>query len=266
MVSGQEIVKLPMIDSAWVVVLAADHARILSSLGIENVPAPSVAERARLRDKAAVGPWADLMVTPIAGHLGVAWPKGVAGSIWSPLRGTNGIIGVIGCGAHDRESAEPIAELLSAVTTYGSIVGSLVAPGLDARRAADITRARIRSIVNEGAFSPFFQPIVDLDTEQVVGHEALTRFSDGTPPNVVFDLARSAGMSVELEIATLTRGSRRVTGPTRDGLRGTECLPGPARARYLFVLTVRAIAVELSTCRFTDSCRSKAPRPAIVVV
>jgi EAL domain-containing protein (putative c-di-GMP-specific phosphodiesterase class I) len=58
--------------------------------------------------------------------------------------------------------------------------------------------------VNEGAFSPFFQPIVDLDTEQVVGHEALTRFSDGTPPNVVFDLARSAGMSVELEIATLT--------------------------------------------------------------
>jgi hypothetical protein len=204
MVSGQEIVKLPMIDSAWVVVLAADHARILSSLGIENVPAPSVAERARLRDKAAVGPWADLMVTPIAGHLGVAWPKGVAGSIWSPLRGTNGIIGVIGCGAHDRESAEPIAELLSAVTTYGSIVGSLVAPGLDARRAADITRARIRSIVNEGAFSPFFQPIVDLDTEQVVGHEALTRFSDGTPPNVVFDLARSAGMSVELEIATLT--------------------------------------------------------------
>ena len=245
----QEIVKLPMVNSAWVVVFAADNARILSSVGIENVPEPSVVETALLRDKAAAAPWADLIVTPIAGDQEVAWPKGVAGSIWSPLRGTNGIIGVIGCGTHDRDSAEPIAELLSAVTTYGSIVNSLVAPGLDARRAADITRARIRSIVNEGAFSPFFQPIVDLDSEQVVGYEALTRFSDGTPPNVVFDLATSAGMSVELKIATLTAAvdaSRVLPATAYVGLNVSPALLDEVALRHLIAGIDRPVVIEIT--------------------
>ena len=41
-----------------------------------------------------------------------------------------------------------------------------------------------------------------LDTH--VGYEALTRFSNGTAPDLVFAEARAAGLEADLEVATLT--------------------------------------------------------------
>ena len=51
-----------------------------------------------------------------------------------------------------------------------------------------------------------------------VGYEALTRFVDGTAPDLVFADARAAGLEADLELATLgaaiaaATGSRRVRG------------------------------------------------------
>ena len=59
------------------------------------------------------------------------------------------------------------------------------------------------SVIDAAAFTPFFQPIVDLWDGSVVGHEALTRFTDGRPPNVVFGVAARAGLGIELEVACL---------------------------------------------------------------
>jgi EAL domain-containing protein (putative c-di-GMP-specific phosphodiesterase class I) len=46
------------------------------------------------------------------------------------------------------------------------------------------------------------QPIVDLESGAILAYEALTRFADGTGPEVVFAEAARAGMSVALESAT----------------------------------------------------------------
>lgn len=48
-----------------------------------------------------------------------------------------------------------------------------------------------------------FQPIVELAGRAVVGYEALTRFTDGRPPNEVFAEATRCGLTLDLEAATL---------------------------------------------------------------
>lgn len=49
---------------------------------------------------------------------------------------------------------------------------------------------------------PVFQAVVDLESGETLAYEALTRFTDGTPPDVIFAEAAAAGMSIPLEAAT----------------------------------------------------------------
>ena len=63
-------------------------------------------------------------------------------------------------------------------------------------------RARIRSVMENGELEIVFQPIVDLDSRDVVGHEALSRFA-GRPtrgPEQWFSEAHAVGLGAELEL------------------------------------------------------------------
>ena len=58
-------------------------------------------------------------------------------------------------------------------------------------------------VLEQQAFHPVFQPIRDIDTNCIKGYEALTRFADGTPPDVRFEDAELAGLGAQFECATL---------------------------------------------------------------
>lgn len=94
------------------------------------------------------------------------------------------------------------------------IVHESTAAEANDRAISRIARRRIEAILRDGSFEPFFQPIVDLQTGRVVGHEALTRFADGTRPDLVFELASTAGLGVDLEVATIAAA-----------IRASACLP-----------------------------------------
>jgi len=64
-------------------------------------------------------------------------------------------------------------------------------------------RDLIDQVIADQAFQPVFQPVVDLETQEVVAFEALTRFEDGTPPEVLFQEAAETGVAVALEHATV---------------------------------------------------------------
>ena len=68
-------------------------------------------------------------------------------------------------------------------------------------------------------FRTVFQPIFDLEREQVVGYEALTRFLDGTAPERRLAEALSSGSGLEFELA-LTQASIAASGalPTHTWL------------------------------------------------
>ena len=205
-----EIVTLAGIDSAWAIALAGDRGRILAEAGMvaRVLAAGTTVPDARadyLRERAARGPWTEVWrARPEDGTYGERISlSGLHSAGYAPLRGPGGVIGVIGFGSHDPAHAGQIIERLPALATFGSIVGSLVAPGLEVHDREAGARADILAIIETGAYTPVFQPIVDLATRAVLGYEALTRFADGSPPDEVFAAAARSGLAVELEAATL---------------------------------------------------------------
>ena len=95
------------------------------------------------------------------------------------------------------------------------LAANLAALAIDRARATEprsphdrALRAEIGAIIAGGAFAPVFQPIVELESRATVGYEALTRFADGTPPDVRFGQADVLGLGLELEAATLEAAFR----------------------------------------------------------
>lgn len=112
-------------------------------------------------------------------------------------------------GAFEVQTVEPYAyteEHVVAMTLAGSIAAIATARVHDAAPQAQhlaAEREAIRSVIAARAFTTVFQPIVELESRTTVGYEALTRFADGTPPDVMFDRANASGLGLELEAATL---------------------------------------------------------------
>ena len=68
-------------------------------------------------------------------------------------------------------------------------------------------KERIRGVIDNGAIQTVFQPIIDLRTNDIVGYEALSRFTDipYRSPDRWFSEAKSVGMAVDLEVAAFAR-------------------------------------------------------------
>lgn len=95
-----------------------------------------------------------------------------------------------------RQVAAATADLLP-------VVDRVLGPALS-RRSTDTRLSELQAILDDRSFTPHFQPIVDLGDGTVVGFEALSRFHDGTRPDLRFAQAVRAGLGIELERATLT--------------------------------------------------------------
>jgi PAS domain S-box-containing protein len=251
-----EILQVAGIDSAWAIGLGSDRGRILAETGLIGsvLAAGNSVPDARadyLRERAARGPWAEAwQARPEDGTYGeTISATGLHTAVYAPLKGAHGVVGIIGFGAHDPANAERIVERLPALATFGSIVGSLIASGLESRHREADARATIAATIAAGAFTPFFQPIADLHSGKVVGYEALSRFTDGTPPDVMFGLADRAGIGLELETATLVAAldAASVLRPTAYlSLNVSPALIGSGALRDLLAGHERPIVLEIT--------------------
>lgn len=96
------------------------------------------------------------------------------------------------------------------------VVERVLGPAVRNRSARSVAEA-LTAIIEQRAFHPVFQPIVDLETGAVVGFEALTRFDDQTRPDRRFAQASLVGLGMELERVTL-----------EAALSASVCLPAGA--------------------------------------
>src|SRR5450756_1336015 len=96
-----------------------------------------------------------------------------------------------------------LADHLPVLVEFAPSARLLLEKPLQARQDLARSRTRIETIVATGAFHPVFQSMVDLPTRVPIGYEALTRFDDGTPPDLAFAEARRCGLEQELESVTL---------------------------------------------------------------
>ena len=251
-----EIVGLSSTESAFVVILEADAGWVLANEGrtADVIPAgtPMSAERRDdLRDQARRGPWVEAWRShPDDGvFVDLITSTGLLSTAYAPFACPGDAIGIVGLVAYDPASAARLVERLPALVTFGSIVGTMIRPGLSARRRETDDRTALQDVIDTSAFTPFFQPIVDLWDGSVVGYEALTRFSDGRPPNVVFAAAARAGLGIELEMACLRASiaaSERLPAGAHLSLNASPELVLSGTLASLLSTVTRPIVVEIT--------------------
>ena len=125
----------------------------------------------------------------------------VAGVVVAPLRWNDTNIGVLALATRDEHTARNFSHRLAAFDQLGSYAGSFFGAQIESQRHRESLHAKIRDIIDRQAFTPVFQPFVELATDRIVGYEALTRFDHGQRPDQCFMDAHQAGLGPELETA-----------------------------------------------------------------
>jgi EAL domain-containing protein (putative c-di-GMP-specific phosphodiesterase class I) len=147
--------------------------------------------------RARAGPWAD----EAALHSDAAVAGRPVLSAFAPLSWRGSLIGVLALGFEPGAAAAALtAPALATAIDLAPAVAAAVGPAL---AGPDSTRPVIERVIATRAYQPVFQPVVDLKTRGVVGFEALTRFDDGTSPELRFKEAAEMGITVPLEHATV---------------------------------------------------------------
>jgi EAL domain-containing protein (putative c-di-GMP-specific phosphodiesterase class I)/CheY-like chemotaxis protein len=199
-----------------------------------------------------VGPWTSGFSSPlrrVAGNLPTAMAI-------IPLRTSTAMLGAIVVCTEAIDGVTFLARRLPVLESFGAVASALLAPGILARQRRGHVRSELEDVLARTAFGPVFQPIIDLASGRTVGHEALTRFADGTRPDRRFADADAVGLGLELEEACLTAAiaaSRDLPGSgwlslnvSPDFLlerhRLGDCLRGAVRPSVLEVTEHVAIA------------------------
>ena len=174
----------------------------------------------RAYQRAAGGPWVETT------HAGIVHVRGdapvLAGprtAAWVPLSTPDHVLGVMMIRADGfvvDDLINRVTEAMLTATEFAPTITALLSPGLEQRNATHERRARLQHVM-DGAFHPVFQPIVDLSDRTVQGYEALTRFADGTRPELRLAEAASLGGLVALEAALFRAALGAVPALPRAG-------------------------------------------------
>ena len=204
-----------------------------------------------LQEQTNSGPWVEQWVRrPWHPYEKVFSELGVTSVAHLPVRVGAQLVGMINATATGEDGVARLTESLPALLEFAGIAGAIIGPTIKDMTDAGRDRARTGFIVLSKAFEPVFQPIVDLGSGEQVGFEALTRFTTGTAPDVVFAEARRAGMEHDLEIATLTAAIEAASALPKDSWLSLNVSPGliaaDKRLPELLRRTDRDVVLEIT--------------------
>jgi EAL domain-containing protein (putative c-di-GMP-specific phosphodiesterase class I) len=167
-----------------------------------------------LQEHAAFGLWLESWAdrTPRHEFDSAVIASGLRAEALAPLVWNDETIGVISMGATTQVNASRLADRLATLTEFSVMSAAVLGPALSEMWQRDMIRAEIENVIATRAFHPVFQPIVDLITGEHVGFEALTRFDDGTRPDLRFLAADKVGMMERLETACLHEQVKEARG------------------------------------------------------
>lgn len=168
-------------------------------------PRPFTVERSRyLHGRSETGPWVSEWIDDENHpYRDIIRGLGIRAFAYAPVQSQGRLHGLLTIGSSRPDGVARLSEQLGALVDFADLAGALLGPQLTDRGVARRIHAEIQGIIEERAFAPVFQPIVDMRTGLTIGYEALTRFSDGAAPDRRFGDAAAIGLGGELELATL---------------------------------------------------------------
>ncbi len=179
--------------------------------------------------RARQGPWIQDVVPPRDDvHTAAFATADLAVSAGGPIFAGDELVGLLTLGVGGGPTPTPArkARLLAAAIDYASILSIVAGPALASRRDRAGLRARLEEVLAEREFGPVFQPIVELESHAIVGYEALTRFTDGTPPDLRFSEAASVGLGSAYELAAIEAALASASRLPADAFLTLNVSPG----------------------------------------
>jgi EAL domain-containing protein (putative c-di-GMP-specific phosphodiesterase class I)/DNA-binding response OmpR family regulator len=185
-------------------------ARFTGNDGLSRGGAPlSLALSQHLLSKAESGPWFERLDEPATGKAADPyWGTGIDIAAGAPIYAGDDLVGLLTLGAVlERDGPPPAArqaKLLASAIDYASMLSAVAGPAIADRRQAAAEQERLRRALANGEFFPVYQPILSLHNgSKTLGYEALTRFTDGTAPDVRFAEAQSMGLGPQYQLAAI---------------------------------------------------------------
>jgi EAL domain-containing protein (putative c-di-GMP-specific phosphodiesterase class I) len=211
-----EALRIGGIDTVAVFGFTQDAVVPLAQAGPETRPVavgePIPVESAReLREHADFGLWIESWAdrTPRDDFDRAIAASGLRAEALAPLVWNDRTIGLLSMGAISPAHARNLGDRLATLTEFTVMSAAVLGPMMSRRWDRERLQSDVDATISEQAFYPVFQPVVDLATGKAVGFEALTRFEDGTRPDLAFLAADKVGMMVKLETATLREQVRQ---------------------------------------------------------
>jgi EAL domain-containing protein (putative c-di-GMP-specific phosphodiesterase class I)/CheY-like chemotaxis protein len=146
-------------------------------------------------------------------------------SLLLPLPGPDGPLGVLALLAPARADPDMLSRRLPLFLDLADMLVTLLASSLHAEEARARSVADVRSVIDQRLFKPHYQPICRLADHVVLGVEALTRFDDGTRPDLLFAEAERLGLGAALEQATIRAAVAGVAKMPPDRLLAINVSP-----------------------------------------
>lgn len=202
----------------------------IDGMVVDGTPLP-LARGQYLVRRAREGPWAERVTGPEPGEPSSpfwdARPDIAAGV---PIYAGDDLVGLLSIATvFDRTKATESmlrARLLASAIDYASVLGVVAGPAIADRRQSAKEKAELKRVLANRRFFPVYQPIVSLRTREVMGYEALTRFADGTPPDIRFARAALVGLGFEFELAAIEAAIAAAPPVARGGFLALNVSPG----------------------------------------
>jgi len=97
---------------------------------------------------------------------------GLKAVAYGPITRGDEIVGFLLIGTQDERFAHRLVEEMPALASFSSTSSALLAERMLALRRQTSLRGSVTSLLAAASFHPVFQPIVDLESREVVGYEA----------------------------------------------------------------------------------------------
>lgn len=202
------------------------------------------------RTHAASGPWITGWTVSDAdgGYSRGVAAMGVDAVVYMPLLFEGRMFGMLGAALSNQAGGQAtVAEHVPVLAEMADVIAARLGPAIAVLEERSTATHLIDEILLEGRYWPVFQPIRDLDSNQVVGYEALTRFDAPQTTQHLFAHASLVGRGSDLEIATL-----------RAAIKATSHLPSDCW------VSVNSSAALLAETDAVATILGSLDRPAVI--
>ncbi len=125
--------------------------------------------------------------------------SGITASAYGGLTSKGQVLGVLAIASTDPDGAAVLSSKLPLIEQLAGLAGAVLGAQAERFVADESRRQAIAELIDQRALRTVFQPVVRLPKAEICGYEALTRFDNGSPPDVVIAEAHEVGLGLELE-------------------------------------------------------------------